>query len=101
MRTFTPREIRYLLTLKERNLSREWKHIEEPLDKPMSVEERKLRSSIVRRCKAYIYELYLAESGGLIPDKEMKNNGMSDIEEALNALRYRDLSKRFEENKKE
>ena len=101
MRTFTPNEIRYLYTLRKRNHSRDMKHIEEPLDKPMSVEERKLRSNIIRKCKAYIYELFLAEICGLIPDKEMKNNGISSIENALAQLEWTDTFRGFEKPKPE
>lgn len=83
MQTFTPPERKYLRALMERNASNEFKNSTEPLNKPMSVQERKLRSRIRMKCKIYIYELALAEISGVIPDKEMKKAGLDGICKAI------------------
>jgi len=49
-----------LYKLLERNVEGNFKNSSEPLNRPMDVEERKLRSRIRKKCKIYIYELALA-----------------------------------------
>ncbi|RLI61345.1 MAG: hypothetical protein DRO67_08120 [Candidatus Asgardarchaeum californiense] len=88
MRTFTPLEHMYLNFLMKRNALNEFKNPTEPLNKPMSVEERKLRSRIRKKCKIYIYELALAQLCGVIPDKEMKKAGLDSIYKALDAASW-------------
>ena len=78
----TRRERQYLEILKNRNMAEGFAHASEPLQKPMSVEERKLRSRIRAKCKLCIYELALAETSGLLPDKEMKEKEMGTVARA-------------------
>ena len=75
MQTYTPKEKAYLRLLMERNFKNEFRNQTEPLNKPMSVEERKLRSRIGKKCRIYSTELAVAEKCGIIPDKEMKEAG--------------------------
>lgn len=82
---FSPLERLYLEELKKRNFANEYATQTKPLEKPMTVMERKLRSSIRRKCKFAFYEIALAQVCGVIPDKEMKEEGMNDALRALNA----------------
>ena len=99
MQTFTPLEYMYLNLLMKRNALNEFKNPTEPLNKPMSVRERKLRSKIRRKCKIYIYELALAQISGVIPDKEMKKAGLDSIYKAIDAASW-ELTFKLAENAK-
>ena len=88
MQTFTPLEHMYLNLLMKRNALNEFKNPTEPLNKPMSVRERKLRSKIRRKCKIYIYELALAQFCGVIPDREMKKAGLNSVYKALDTVSW-------------
>jgi hypothetical protein len=88
MQTFTRKELGYLNILRRRNIRENFKNQTEPLEKPMNVEERKLRSRIRNKCKIYIYELALAQFCGLIPDKEMKKAGINDSYKAFEAASW-------------
>jgi len=97
MQTFTYKELEYLNKLRKRNFLNNFKNQTEP--KPMSVEERKLRSRIRKKCKIYIYELALAQLCGVIPDKEMKKAGLNDVYSALDAASWQLTFKAMEEIK--
>lgn len=71
MQTFTDKELLYLKELRKRNTANDFKNSAEPLTKPMSVEERKLRSKIRRKCKIYLYELTLAKYCGITYEKSI------------------------------
>ena len=88
MQTFTYKELEYLNKLRKRNFLNNFKNQTEPLEKPMSVEERKLRSRIRKKCKIYIYELALAEYCGLIPDREMRKAGINNVHEAIENISW-------------
>jgi len=72
----------------KRNALKEFKNSTEPINKPMSVRERKLRSIIRRKCKIYIYELALAQFCGVIPDREMKKAGLNSVYKALDTVSW-------------
>jgi len=72
MRTFTDMERIYLEEILRRNIRENFENQTKSLETPMSVEERKLRSQIRKKCKIYMYELVLAQLCGVIPNKEMK-----------------------------
>jgi hypothetical protein len=73
----THREKAYLEMLRKRNFAEQFANQTAPLCKPMNTLERKTRSSIRRKCKMCIDELALAQICGVIPDKEMKEIGMT------------------------
>lgn len=100
MQTFTPKELEYLNKLFMRNVQNEFRGQTEPLEKPMGVEERKLRSRIRKKCKIYIYELALAEFCGVIPDEEMKKANINNTYEALDAVSWQLTFKALETNLK-
>jgi len=97
MQTFTPKEYAYLQLLRRRNIKNNFENQTEPLNKPMSVEERKLRSRIRKKCKIYIYELALAEYCGLIPDREMRKAGINNVHEAIENISWRLTFEAFRE----
>jgi len=85
------------MALMKRNTLNDFKNATEPLSKPMSVKERKLRSKIRRKCKIYIYELALAEYCGLIPDREMRKAGINNVHEAIENISWRLTFEAFRE----
>ena len=107
MRTFTRNEYMYLETLRKRNskLFSEgpMEKIREPLNKPMTVEERKLRSNIRKRCRRYLFELALAEYCGLTPDRVMLRAGINNVVDGINnafdLLVQKGLEKKVESEK--
>lgn len=88
MQTFTRKEYEYLQALRARKVSNDFKHQVEPLDKPMTVEERKLRSRIKKKCNFYIFELALAEYCGVLPSKLMIENGFATVCKAISGLSW-------------
>jgi len=99
MQTFTDKEIRYLNRLRKRNICNHSPGNGGPLNKPMSVEERKLRSNIRRKCHIFMYELVLADSLGLALDKELGKKGCGDIYTAMDGLSLSLLFREYEERK--
>jgi hypothetical protein len=87
--------------LRKRNFGNGFENQTEPLSKPMTVEERKLRSGIRRKCKTCIYYLALAQVCGVIPDKEMLKAGMRDVLQALEVASWHIHFKRAEELERE
>jgi hypothetical protein len=88
MQTFTYKEEQYLLSLLERNFKNGFEGKSEPLNRPMDIDERKLRSRMRKKCDTYIYQLVLAELAGLLPDKKMKENSFSRVSEAIEKIGF-------------
>jgi len=65
MQTFTYKEKQYVSELEERNIIENFKNDDRPLNKPMSVNERILRSRIKKKLRIYIDELVRAELAGI------------------------------------
>jgi hypothetical protein len=88
---FTAKEWDYLRKLEKRNhgllsdqLSPAGKEqsvrLWDPLEKPMSVEERKIRSSIRRKMSSYAKELAFAFHCGMLPQKQLLEVGVHELD---------------------
>lgn len=88
MRTFTEREIEYLLALKQRNFDSMFKKHTAPLSEPMKPQEEQLRERIGDKCTIYMQELGLAKIAGVLPNKKMKETGLNSIEQVLDAIEW-------------
>ena len=62
----------------------------------MTVEERKLRSRIRKKCRIYISELALAELSGVIPDKEMNKSKFRDSADAIAKIKLIIIGQSFQ-----
>lgn len=88
MQTFTHKERQYIESLLERNFKNGFTNCSEPLQRPMSAEERKLRSRTRKKCELYIYELAQAELAGVLPTKIMIRSKFSNASEAIDKLKW-------------
>jgi len=84
---FSIDETDYIDALIKRNFSKGFDgNFDDPLERPMSVKERKLRSKIRKKIYLFIDDLVNASLAGFTPTPKMKESGLVSLIDAFNKL---------------